>query len=102
MHLPIQYQTLPERTVSKAQPSSAAVESSHHPSGERVDSSGPGGDVPMEVAQAVEPTTKSHAPVEEHDQSLVPKRQKGTAGQVRDHPNTQLDVQAAMDAATDT
>ena len=32
----------------------AAVESSHHPTGERVDSSGPGGDVPTEVAQAVE------------------------------------------------
>ena len=31
----------------------------------------------MEVAQAVEPTTKSHAPVEEHDESLVPKRQRG-------------------------
>ena len=68
---------LPKPTVARAQPSSAAVESSHHPSGERVDSSGPGGDVPMEVAQAVEPTTKSHAPVEEHDESLVPKRQRG-------------------------
>ena len=68
---------LPMPTVARAQPSSAAVESSHHPSGERVDSSGPGGDVPMEVAQAVEPTTKSHAPVEEHDESLVPKRQRG-------------------------
>ena len=31
----------------------------------------------MEVAQAVEPTTKSHAPVEEHDESLVAKRQRG-------------------------
>ena len=58
-------------------PSPAAVESSHHPSGERVDSSGPGGDVPVEVEQAVEPTTKSHALVEEHDESLVPKRQRG-------------------------
>ena len=38
---------------------------------------GRGGDVPMELAQAVEPTTKSHAPVEEHDESLVPKRQRG-------------------------
>ena len=55
----------------------AKVESSHYPSGERVDSSGSGGDLPMEVAQAVEPTTKSHAPVEEHDESLVPKRQRG-------------------------
>ena len=68
---------LPKPTVARAQPSSAAVESSHHPSGERVDSSGPGGDVPFEVAQAVEPTTKSHAPVEEHDESLVPKRERG-------------------------
>ena len=66
-----------EPTVASAQPSSATVESSHHPSGERVDSSGPGGDVPVEVAQAVEPTTKSHAPVEEHDESLAPKRQRG-------------------------
>ena len=44
---------------------------------ERVNSSGPGSDVLMEVAQAVEPTTKSHAPVEEHDESLLPKRQRG-------------------------
>ena len=34
-------------TVARAQPSSAAVESGHHPSGERVDSAGPG-DVPMD------------------------------------------------------
>ena len=68
---------LPKPTVARAQPSSAAVESSHHPSGDSVDSSGPGGDVPMEVAQAVETTTKSHAPVEEHDESLVSKRQRG-------------------------
>ena len=27
--------------------------------------------------EAVEPTTKSHAPVEEHDESLVPKKQRG-------------------------
>ena len=66
-----------EPTVARAQPSSAAVESSHHPSGEEVDSSGPGGDVPTEVAQAVEPTTISHVSVEEHDESLVPKRQRG-------------------------
>ena len=50
---------LPKPTVARAQPSSAAVESSHHPSGERVGNSGLGGDEPMEVAQAVEPTTKS-------------------------------------------
>ena len=86
---------LPKPTVARAQPSSAAVESSHHPSGEKVDSSGPGGDVPMEVAQAVEPTTKSHAPVEKHNERLVPKRQ------VQGHPNTQLVVQATTDAATD-
>ena len=54
---------LPKPTVARAQPSSAAVESSHHPRGKRVDSSGPGGDVPVEVAQAVYPTTKSHTPV---------------------------------------
>ena len=63
---------LPKPTVARAQPSSAAVESSHHPS----ECSGPGNDVPTEVAQAVEPTTKSHAPVKEHDESLVPKRQR--------------------------
>ena len=72
---------------------------------DRVDSSGPGGDVPTEVAQAVEPTTKSHAPVEEHDESLVPKREgdpRRTVGQFRDLPNTQLVVQAATDAAAGT
>ena len=91
---------LPKLTVARAQPSSSAVESSHYPSGERVDSYGSG--VPMEVAQA----TKSHAPVEEHDESLVPKRPRGRPAthcwpQVRDHPNAQLVVQAATDAATD-
>ena len=74
---------LPKPTVARAQP----VESSHHPSGERVDSSGPGGDVPMEVAQVVEPTTKSHAPVEVHDESLVPKSPRRTVGQLGDLPN---------------
>ena len=53
-----QVPNLPKPTVARAQPSSAAVESSHHPSGDRVDSSGPGGGVPMEVAQAVEPSTE--------------------------------------------
>ena len=66
---------LPKPTVAREKPSSAAVESSQHPSGEKVDSSGPGGDVPVEVAQAVEPTTKSHAPVEQ-DESLVPRRER--------------------------
>ena len=97
---------LPKPTVSRAQPPSSAVESGHYPSGERVDSSGSGGDVPMELAQAVEPTTKSHAPVEEHDESLVLKRQRGRPAThcwpSRDHPNTQLVVQAATVAATDT
>ena len=62
---------LPKRTVARAQPSSAAVESSQHPSGEGVGNFGP------EVAHSVEPTTKSHAPVEEHDESLAPKIQRG-------------------------
>ena len=96
---------LPNPTVARAQPSLTAVESSHHPSGEGVDSSGLGGDVPMEVARAVEPTTKSHAPVEEHDEVSRSKKREGdprrTVGQVRDHPNTQLVVQAAVDAAVD-
>ena len=68
---------LPKPTVARAQPSSSALESSHYPSGDRVESSGSGVDVPMEVAQAVVLTTKSHAPVEEHDESFVPKRQRG-------------------------
>ena len=50
---------LPKPTVARAQPSSSAVESSHHPSGDRVESSGSGVDVPMEVAQVVEPTRSS-------------------------------------------
>ena len=68
---------LPHPTVAIAQPSSSVVENSHHPSGEKVDTFPPGRDVPVEVAQAVEPTTKSHAPVEEHDESLAPKSQRG-------------------------
>ena len=39
---------LPKPTFARAQPSSSAVESSHYPSAERVDSSGSGGDVPVE------------------------------------------------------
>ena len=31
----------------------------------------------MEVAQSAEPTTKSYSSVEEHDESLVPKRPRG-------------------------
>ena len=102
---------LPKPTVARAQPSSSTVESSHHPSGERVDTSGSGGDVPVEVAQAVEPTTKSHAPVEEHDESLVPKRQSCDAllaksGITRIHSwlsrlrRTQLRTFAGMSAET--
>ena len=68
---------LPKPTVSSAQPSSAAVESSQRPSEERVDNFGHESVVPTEVAQSVEPTTKSHSPVEEHDESLAPKRQRG-------------------------
>ena len=68
---------LPKPTVARAQPSWSAVESSHYPSGDGVESSGSGVDVPLEVAQAVALTTKSHAPVEEHDESLIPKRQRG-------------------------
>ena len=68
---------LPKPTVAGAQPSSSAVENSHYPSGEIVESSGSGVDVPVEMVQAVVPTTKSHAAVEEFDDSLVPKRQRG-------------------------
>ena len=50
---------LPGPTVARAQPSSsAAVESSQHPSGGRIDSFGPESVVLMEVAQSVEPTTR--------------------------------------------
>ena len=45
-----------EPVVARAQSSSAAVESSHPPSGERV-----GNVVPMEVGQWTEPTVKSRA-----------------------------------------
>ena len=96
---------LPKPTVARAQPSSAAVESSHHPSEERVDSSGPGGDVPVEVAQVVEPPTKSHAPVRSTMRASFQRDREGdprrAVGQVRDLPNAQLVVQAATDAATD-
>ena len=88
---------LPKPTVARAQPSSAAVESSHHPSGERVDSSGPGGDVPLEVAQAVEPTTKSHAPWRS---MMNVSFQRGSL--LAKYADIQLGGQAATDAATDT
>ena len=68
---------LPRSTVEKAQSSPAAVESSRHQSGDRGDNLGLGDRVPMEMAQSVEPTTKSHASVGEHDESLAPKRERG-------------------------
>ena len=34
-------------------------------------------DAPMELTQAVERTATSHAPVEDHEESLAPKRQRG-------------------------
>ena len=83
------------------QPSPAPVESSQHPSDDRVDDFRLESVVLPEVAQSAEPTTKSRAPMEEHDESLAPKRQRGR-GQVRDHQNFQLGVQAATVAATDT
>ena len=52
-----------------------AGESSQCPRGEQAASLGD--DVPMKMARAVEPTAKSHAPVEEHEESLAPKRQRG-------------------------
>ena len=79
---------LPRPTVARAQPSSAAVESSHHPSGERVDSSGPGGHT-LQWRSTIRVSFQ-------RDREGDPRR-----GQVRDHPNTQLAVQAATDAATD-
>ena len=70
---------LPKPTIARAQPSSAAVESSRHPTGERVDSSGSGGDVLMEVAQVVEPSTKSHAPEDKREKE---KEKKGQTARI--------------------
>ena len=56
--------------VARAQSSSAAAESSHDPSGEKVVNFGPGNVVPMEVVQSTEPTLKSHDLLEEHGQVL--------------------------------
>ena len=87
MHLQIQFQTCLYRR-SRGHNHRLQVEAaSLQVERERVDRSGPGSDVPMEVSQAV--TTKSHAPVEEHDESLLLRRQRSdprrTAGQVWDH-----------------
>ena len=77
MHLPIQFQSCQNRQLRGHNHHRLQWKAAIIQVGKGVDSSGPGGDVPIEVAQAVEPTTKSHVPVEEHDESLVPKRQKG-------------------------
>ena len=99
---------LPEPTVARAQQSSAAVgkAASIQVGRELIDSFGPARVVPMEVAQSVEPTTKSHAPVKsmmkvslQRDSGGEPRR---TAGQVGDQKSTKLDVLAATAAATDT
>ena len=68
---------LPKPTVARAQPSSAAVESSHHPSGERVDSSGPGVMCQWRWHKRWNQQRSHTLQVEEHDESLVPKRQRG-------------------------
>ena len=69
MHLPIQFQTCLSRQ--------SRGHNHHRPQWKAAIIQVGGGHVPMEVAQAVEPTSKSHAAVEEHDESLVPKRQRG-------------------------
>ena len=84
---------LPKPTVARAQPSSAAVESSHYPSGERVDSSGSGGDVPMERWHKLWNRQRNHTLQRsstirvsfQRDREGDPRR---TVGHVRDHPNT--------------
>ena len=83
------------------------MECSQHPSDDRVGNLDPQSVVPMEVAQSAEPTTKSRVLVEEHDESLAPKRERENdprpaAGQDWDHQGTQLGTQAATVAATDT
>ena len=66
---------MPEPVVARAQSSAAGA--GQHPSGERVVNFGPGDVAPMESTHTKEPTMKSHASVEELDESLVPKRQRG-------------------------
>ena len=64
-----------EQVVAGAQSSSAAAVSIQ--SGERereLSSIGLGNVAPMELAHPSEPTPKSHAPVQEHDESLVPQK----------------------------
>ena len=106
--LHIQFQTCPSRwSRSHRQQSPAAGEPSHCPRGEKAESLGPGDNVPMELAPAVEPRAKSHAPVEEHDERLAPKRPRGRPAtrvwpRPGSAPNTQLVVQSATAAATDS
>ena len=97
---------LPKPTVARAQPSSATVESSHHPSGVRELT------VLFLVVTCLRRWHKLWNRQRSHtlrwrrtmrvsfqrDREGDPRR---TVGQVRDHPNTQLVVQAATDAATD-
>ena len=88
--------------VERTEASAVAGESSQYPRGEKAASLGD--DVPMEMARAVAPTAKSHAPVEEHEESLAPKRQRGRPAShvwpsLGSPENTV--VLAAMDGATD-
>ena len=69
------FTNLPMPMVAKAKNISGSRESSQYLRGEKAASLGD--DVPMKMAHAVEPTAKSHVPVEEHEESLAPKRQRG-------------------------
>ena len=89
VHLQIQFQTSPSRLRGD----------NHHRLQwqatiilvrKEVDSSGPGGVVPVEVTQVVEPTTKSHAPVEVSSFQREREVDLRRICHVRDHPNTQL------------
>ena len=97
---------LPKPRIAKAHSSWAAAESTEHPSGDRGVNFGPGDVVPMEVAQSAEPTTKSHTPVEEHDESLLPKRHRGRPAThcwpSPGSPEYTVGVQGATVAATDS
>ena len=66
---------LPKPMVERTEASPVEGESSQNPRGEKAASLSD--DAPMELTQAVQPTAKSHAPVEEHEESLAPKRQRG-------------------------
>ena len=66
---------LPKPMVERTETSAVEGESSHNPRGEKAASLSD--DAPMELTQAVGPTAKSHAPVEEQEECLAPKRQRG-------------------------